>query len=93
MEQQYIVAGYCVNAKLPEMTKEDLNKLTHLNVAFGHVKNDAITIEQLTNADVLRKIKQEHPSLTIILSIGGWSAGGFDCGRRRSVLYRWNGNG
>ncbi len=77
MEQQYIVAGYAVDAKLPEMTKKDLNKLTHLNVAFGHVRNDAITIEQLKNADVLRKIKQEHPSLNIILSVGGWSAGGF----------------
>ena len=75
--QKYIVAGYASDSKLPDMTREDLMKLTHLNVAFGHVRNDEITTEHLKNTDVLRNIKREHPHLTLLLSVGGWSAGGF----------------
>lgn len=75
--QKYIVAGYAVDSKLPDITREDLMKLTHLNVAFGHVLSDEISTDHLKHMDVLRKIKREHPKLTVLLSVGGWSAGGF----------------
>jgi chitinase len=75
--RKYIVAGYASDSKLPDMTREDLMKLTHLNVAFGHVRDDAITTDHLKHMDVLREIKRDHPELTILLSVGGWSAGGF----------------
>ena len=74
---KYIVAGYAVDSVLPDMTHEDLLKLTHLNVAFGHVKNDEITTEHLKNGEAVRNIKRDHPNLTVLLSVGGWSAGGF----------------
>lgn len=77
MKQTYIVAGYVVDSKLPELTQEDLVKLTHLNVAFGHVQNDEIRTDHMKHMDVLRSIKGEHPELNMILSVGGWSAGGF----------------
>lgn len=77
MSKKYIVAGYAVDAVLPEITREDLLKLTHLNVAFGHVRNDEITTEHLKHTALLREMKQEHPELTLLLSVGGWSAGGF----------------
>lgn len=77
MTNKYIKAGYASDAVLPEMTKEDLSKLTHLNVAFGHVRNDEITTAHLNNTEVLARIKREHPELTVLLSVGGWSAGGF----------------
>lgn len=73
----YIVAGYAVDAKLPDMTKEDLVKLTHLNVAFGHVVDHRISTDHLRNLGLLQEIKREHPGLCILLSVGGWSAGGF----------------
>jgi len=76
-EQGYIVAGYVVDSKLPEMTREDLLKLTHMNVAFGHVSNDEIVTDHLKHTEELARIKQSHPELTILLSVGGWSAGGF----------------
>lgn len=88
-KRNYIVAGYAVDSKLPEMTREDLNKLTHLNVAFGHVREDEITTDHLQHTDTLREIKREHPELSILLSVGGWSAGGFseaastEAGRKR----------
>lgn len=77
MSKQYIAAGYVADAALPGMTQEDISKLTHLNVAFGHVRNDEISIEHLKNKEAIRSIKSEHPELTVLLSVGGWSAGGF----------------
>ncbi|AJS60325.1 glycoside hydrolase family 18 protein [Paenibacillus sp. IHBB 10380] len=77
MKQKYIVAGYVVDSKLPDLTQEDLVKLTHLNVAFGHVQNDEIRTDHMKHMDVLQSIKGEHPELNVILSVGGWSAGGF----------------
>lgn len=73
----YVVAGYAVDAKLPEMTREDLIKLTHLNVAFGHVIDHRISTGHLQHLKRLRDIKREHPELCILLSVGGWGAGGF----------------
>ncbi|GAB6990709.1 glycoside hydrolase family 18 protein [Paenibacillus pini] len=77
MKRNYIVAGYAVDSILPSMTEEDLNKLTHLNVAFGHVIDDEIRTDHLNNVDHLALIKRNHPDLTILLSVGGWGAGGF----------------
>ncbi|WP_028609421.1 glycoside hydrolase family 18 protein [Paenibacillus harenae] len=76
-ERKTIVAGYVVDDKLPELTRDDLLKLTHLNVAFGHVRSDEIKTDHLKQMDHLRDIKLEHPELTVLLSVGGWSAGGF----------------
>ncbi|MCR8641128.1 glycoside hydrolase family 18 protein [Paenibacillus sp. N1-5-1-14] len=73
----YIAAGYVVDAKLPKVKKEALDKLTHMNIAFGYVIEDAISIAHLQNASVLTTIKQSHPDLQLILSVGGWGAGGF----------------
>lgn len=76
-KRAYIVAGYVVDDKLPSMTKEDLSKLTHLNIAFGHIIDQRISIAHLKNLGVLQRIKGEHPELNLLLSVGGWSADGF----------------
>ncbi|OKP89866.1 chitinase [Paenibacillus helianthi] len=76
-KEKYIVAGYVLDSKLSEMTQEDLNKLTHLNVAFGHVRNDEIRTDHMKHMEVLDEIKRDHPELNLLLSVGGWSAGGF----------------
>ncbi|MGO4545819.1 glycoside hydrolase family 18 protein [Paenibacillus sp. 2TAB23] len=76
-KRKYIVAGYVADSKLPDMTREDLMKLTHLNVAFGHLRGDEITTEHLKHKNALSIIKQEFSDLTLLLSVGGWSAGGF----------------
>ncbi|EPY13423.1 MULTISPECIES: glycoside hydrolase family 18 protein [Paenibacillus] len=72
-----ILAGYAGDPVLPNVTAEDAKKLTHLNVAFGHVKNDRITIDHLQNLSQLQVLKSYNPELLILLSVGGWSAGGF----------------
>lgn len=71
------VVGYVGHADLPDLKTEDLLKLTHINIAFGHVQEDRIVTEHLRNMDELSRIKKEHPDVSILLSVGGWSAGGF----------------
>lgn len=72
-----ILAGYAEDKILPHVTAEDAAKLTHLNIAFGYVKNDRISIEHLANLKELAVLKSHNPDLQILLSVGGWSAGGF----------------
>ncbi len=84
----YII-GYVGDRELPGMTGDAVRKLTHMNIAFGHVKDDAITIDHLKHLAELERLKREHPSLRVLLSVGGWSAGGFseaastEAGRRK----------
>lgn len=75
--KQPILAGYAGDSVLPQVTATDAVKLTHLNVAFGYVKNDRISIEHLKNLSQLRVLKSHNPDLQILLSVGGWGAGGF----------------
>ncbi|MCQ4085280.1 glycoside hydrolase family 18 protein [Saccharibacillus sp. JS10] len=81
--------GYVGHHDLPNLKTEDLLKLTHINIAFGHVKDDAIATEHLENMHEIARLKQEHPGVRILLSVGGWSAGGFseaassESGRRK----------
>lgn len=77
MKQYYIAAGYVGDSNLKDMTQEDIMKLTHLNVAFGHVLNDKIRTDHLKNMDRLHEIKRINPEINLLLSVGGWSAGGF----------------
>lgn len=77
MKQKYIAAGYVGDSNLNTMTQEDIKKLTHLNVAFGHVLNDKISTDHMKNMGHLHEIKRVNPELNLLLSVGGWSAGGF----------------
>ncbi|MBD2870958.1 glycoside hydrolase family 18 protein [Paenibacillus arenilitoris] len=74
---KFIVAGYASDHVLPEISRDDLLKLTHLNVAFGHVREAEITTDHLKNTAHLTEMKRINPDLTLLLSVGGWSAGGF----------------
>jgi chitinase len=71
------VIGYAGDHALPSITAEAARQLTHLNVAFGHVKEDAIVTEHMQNLHVFEQLKAFNPGLSIVLSVGGWSAGGF----------------
>ncbi len=77
MGNEFKIIGYVGDNTLASLRGEDALKLTHMNIAFGHVKNDEISIEHLKHLDQLKKLKAINPNLTILLSVGGWSAGGF----------------
>ena len=73
----YILAGYAMDRNLPGVTAEDARRLTHLNVAFGLVRDHRIQTDHLKHLDVFPSLRQANPALQIVLSIGGWGAGGF----------------
>lgn len=57
----------------------DTDWVTHINYAFGHV-NDTFNGIRIDNEERLRSIvllRNQKPSLKIMLSIGGWGSGGF----------------
>lgn len=73
---RYVLA-YATNHALPMFTQEDLQSLTHINLAFGLVKGDVVDISQLTNLHLLPTFRSWNPNIKIVLSVGGWGAGGF----------------
>lgn len=74
---KYIVLGYAYNPALPGVTEADVKKLTHMNLAFGLIKNGLLDMSGLTNWDHIHNYRVWNPELKLILSVGGWGAGGF----------------
>ena len=72
-----VVAAYVVDQALPSVTADDARHLTHLLIAFGHIVKGLVQADHLQHLDCLPMIRQANPSLRIMLSIGGWGAGGF----------------
>lgn len=74
---RYRFVGYTVANGLPHITKAQAMKLTHLNIAFGVVEDDLISIERIRKffrfVPMLRKY---NPNLNILLSTGGGNAFG-----------------
>ena len=73
----YIVLGYANNEALPGVTAEDTRKLTHMNLAFGVIKDGLLDMSGLTNWDCVKNFRVWNPDLKLVLSVGGWGAGGF----------------
>lgn len=77
MHEKNLLIGYVASSALPSVTPEDAAKMTHINVAFGHVKDSRITVANTRNLDTLSKLRDYNPNLGILLSLGGWGASGF----------------
>ena len=76
-ERPYVFAAYCVANSLADVTPEQARKLTHLNLAFGVVKENKINIDAIReNRFYLDEIRSWNPDLVITLSTGGGGAGG-----------------
>lgn len=72
-----LVLAYAANDSLPVFTREDLESLTHINLAFGLIKDGLLDMSQLTNIGLVERFRQWNPEIKIVLSVGGWGAGGF----------------
>ncbi|MBQ1862155.1 MAG: chitinase [Clostridia bacterium] len=72
MDGKYYFAGYSTGRSLYEITKEQAEKLTHLNVAFATVSDGKLTIDaQRPYLSELERIRKYNPSLNILISTGG----------------------
>lgn len=69
--------AYVMNHSMDTVTKEDAQKLTHINLAFALLKNGRLDLSQLTQIHRIRDFRRWNPELKIVLSVGGWAAGGF----------------
>lgn len=68
--------AYIRDNGLKNITKNQLDKLTHLYIAFGKINNGEI-YTKLINLNEIKRIKEIAPHIKILLSIGGWGNGGF----------------
>jgi len=69
--------GYVGNDHLEKMREDDILALDGINIAFGVVREGKVFWEAEKCIDALKRIKQINPGIKILLSVGGWGAGGF----------------
>lgn len=76
MNKKFAIA-YIRDGGLERMTKEEALKLTHINVAFGKINEEKEVYTKLEKLHLIDKIKGFNPDIKFIISLGGWSNGGF----------------
>ena len=74
---KYIVLGYTYDAAMLDVTEADVKKLTHMNLAFGLIKDGLLDLSRMSNWDYIKNYRIWNPNLKVVLSVGGWGAGGF----------------
>ena len=60
-----------------QLTVEDAEKLDLINIAFGLIRDGVLFVPENVKNPVWDRMRTVNPSLRILLSIGGWGAGGF----------------
>lgn len=69
--------GYISTRDLGVVTEEDINSLDVINIAFGHIQQGLVEWNHPECKEILVKMKSCKPHIKILLSVGGWGAGGF----------------
>lgn len=72
-----LTLGYMTDKALKSVSHEDANALTHINLAFGVIRDGLLDMSRLPNIREIDRIRDYNATLKIVLSIGGWGAGGF----------------
>lgn len=73
----YRVVGYDVDKAGADQV--DVGKIDTLIFAFARVANDQVVLDPGASSKLhqLTALKAKHPALKVVLSVGGWGAGGF----------------
>jgi len=72
-----IISAYVAENTFVGLREGDKERLTHINFAFALVKDGKGSVDHWKNADAVREFTKNKGHLKIILSVGGWGAGGF----------------
>ena len=72
------VIAYVNQNDLSIINNDDLKRITIINIAFAHIKSDHLYFEANENfKSNIKNLKSQNNNLKIVMSVGGWSSGGF----------------
>lgn len=77
MQMERYILGYVTDRALETVTAEDARQLTHINLAFGVIRDGLLDMSHLPHIGEVARIRSLNPNLKFVLSVGGWTAGGF----------------
>ncbi len=74
-----LTIAYVSTRDLPNVTESDAKIIDIVNIAFAHVVEDACVWEEGGPAarEALDRLVELNPDIKFVISVGGWSAGGF----------------
>lgn len=72
-----IISAYVAENTFRGLREGDAERLTHINFAFAVVKDGRGSVDHWKNSEAVREFTRNKGHLKIILSVGGWGAGGF----------------
>ncbi len=79
MKRNHVFAPYVFAGGVDQLRIRDMERITHLNFAFMLIKDGKGDLSHIKPGvlDSIRSCKKINPDLKLIVSIGGWGAGGF----------------
>jgi chitinase len=75
--RQYKVIGYVGTKDMPLLKEEDMKALDIVNLAFACICDGEVRWNPQDSLPIIKKAKSFNPDIKFIVSVGGWSAGGF----------------
>ena len=70
--------GYVSGRDFPLLIEKDIQALDVINIAFGAVENGRVIYKEPAGFEKeLQRVRIVHPQCKLVLSVGGWTAGGF----------------
>ncbi len=72
-----LLIEYVSERAIGDVKEEEARCMDVVNIAFGHVENGRVVWNHPECKEGLRRLRSIHPGMKILLSVGGWSAGGF----------------
>lgn len=75
--KEKLVLAYVENKNLDKLDDATMTKLTHVNLAFGVIRNGRVSLRDLPDIGKIVALRKKYPDVKWVLSIGGWMADGF----------------
>ena len=69
--------GYVSTNDLSLLSDSDIRALDVINLAFGHIVNGCVYYAPDCVSEEFKRIRKENADCKLVLSVGGWGAGGF----------------